>query len=354
MRTLLREGIDRYEVLKADEPLRQGERPVLFNGPGAAESFLERAGGPGGADLRRLAHEDFRGDFSGVRDEDLVREMAGRIMEGRLKVAHVVSAPIRLRGNGAAFGVLVRGDRPRRGEASVRVWDETSAFRHARMLATLPARDRSRLLETAGKGAAHSQREQSWAFSQSLVSGRIRVVRLEAELRPGGGGGAPPDGGEVEAQGFGWRDAASLLVGFVPGISEANDLATVITGRDAITGETVGTLGKIAAVVGMVTPFSGGQIRAAGKLFRFRDHAIDQARKRGVSEQAIRDALENPLKKSSVKMDNQGRPSQTYMGKQATVSINPETDDIVTAWPTSTKRREKALRQKTSGGDADD
>lgn len=42
----------------------------------------------------------------------------------------------------------------------------------------------------------------------------------------------------------GWRDAAGLGAGFIPVVSELNDAATVFTGRDNITGEDVGLLGR--------------------------------------------------------------------------------------------------------------
>lgn len=353
MRTLLRHGLDHYEVLRADEPLRRGERPVAFHDPGAATSFLERLArsGDGERELRRLAREDFADELAGGTDSGLLPELGRLLASGRLKLVRAAPA-VRLRSGAVEYVVLERGDRPRRHESLVKVWDETSAHRFAQLIAWLPPADRNRVLATAAPGAAwSSQRDVARVAARGLASGAILVARVRT-LREAGASAPPPAAADVSA--FGWRDAASVIAGFIPGVSEATDLATIITGRDVISGEDVGTVGRIAAVIGIFTPFSGSQIRAVGKLFRMRQHALDQALKRGVSEEAIRDALEKPLKKSGVKTDSEGRPSQTFMGKDATVAVNPETDEIVTVWPTSTKRRDKALRDGKIGDSADE
>ena len=61
-------------------------------------------------------------------------------------------------------------------------------------------------------------------------------------------------------------DAIDVGVGFVPGLSTLHDLSVAATGYNAITGERVGAGGRLIAFAGMVTPFSGGQFRGAGKL----------------------------------------------------------------------------------------
>jgi hypothetical protein len=45
-----------------------------------------------------------------------------------------------------------------------------------------------------------------------------------------------------------------------------------------------------------------------------------------------------------VRYDNLGRPSQRFIGKYATVNVNPTSGTIVTIWPTSTKKRMKYSR----------
>jgi hypothetical protein len=53
--------------------------------------------------------------------------------------------------------------------------------------------------------------------------------------------------------------------GFVPGVSTAIDVATALSGENPLTGEAVGILGRGIALAGVLTPVSGGQIRAAAK-----------------------------------------------------------------------------------------
>ena len=54
-------------------------------------------------------------------------------------------------------------------------------------------------------------------------------------------------------------------------------------------------------------------------------HATVRAQEREISQSNIDDALNNPLKVTDVKYDSQGRPSIKYIGKNATVVVNPTT-----------------------------
>lgn len=49
------------------------------------------------------------------------------------------------------------------------------------------------------------------------------------------------------------------------------------------------------------------------------------------------DALKNPLKKTEIKFDNFGRPSQKIIGEKASVILNPNSGRIVTTHQTSSK-----------------
>lgn len=66
-------------------------------------------------------------------------------------------------------------------------------------------------------------------------------------------------------------------------------------------------------------------------------HAQQRAVERNVSQSDINDALRNPLKITDMKYDTQGLPSIKYIGNNATVIVNPETGNIITVYPTSTK-----------------
>ena len=70
-------------------------------------------------------------------------------------------------------------------------------------------------------------------------------------------------------------------------------------------------------------------------------HAAERMAERGVTEEQMDDALAHPLHVSEVKVDEQGRRSQKYIGWDATVSVNPDTGKIVTVFPTGSRRRGK-------------
>jgi hypothetical protein len=283
VRTILRNGLDRYEVLKADEPLRRGERLVPFASQRGAHDFLISVGGPARRDLHRLADDDFAGEFATVPYEVLPVDLATRITTGRLKIVHVEMPPPRLRSGGAEFEVLDARDRLRRGESPVRVMDEATAIRFARLLATLPREQQRRLVPIAAAGGAGSQREQTRSLSRLLRRGQIRIVRLQTLTRAGGS--APP---EPELSAFGVADAISLGVGFIPIVGDAVDIAGAIVGKDLITGEELTPDERIVTAVGTLLG-SGKAARAGWKGAKAGVNGIDN----------VTDAL-NALRKAYV------------------------------------------------------
>lgn len=82
---------------------------------------------------------------------------------------------------------------------------------------------------------------------------------------------------------------------------------------------------------------------------RFSDHALDrtQTESRPVTVEGILDALKNPLNHGSIKTktDNLGRPSQQFIGKSATVAVNPENGTITTTWCTGSRTKRKYLKK---------
>ncbi len=56
---------------------------------------------------------------------------------------------------------------------------------------------------------------------------------------------------------------------------------------------------------------------------------------------AIANALKQPLKITAVKLNEKGAPSVRYIGKEATVVVNPITGKIITVWRSGTKLVEK-------------
>lgn len=88
-------------------------------------------------------------------------------------------------------------------------------------------------------------------------------------------------------------------------------------------------------------PAPGGNARLPSSrgfsYSRMYNHAQSRAMMRGVSPSDIADARSNPLRVSEVKYDSFGRPSQQYIGRNATVVVNPNTNKVITTWKTGSK-----------------
>lgn len=63
---------------------------------------------------------------------------------------------------------------------------------------------------------------------------------------------------------------------------------------------------------------------------RMSDHAGIQAASRKVSSREIVDAITKPLYINDITLDQAGRKSQRYIGKNATVNVNPDNGTIIT------------------------
>jgi RHS repeat-associated protein len=131
------------------------------------------------------------------------------------------------------------------------------------------------------------------------------------------------------------RQAGSLVAGFLPGVSTVQDATTLVSGKDVLTGARVGAAGRLIAGIGLLTPFSGGEIAGGGKAVSVTKHYLDRKLERGVLSSEVWDALKNPLKVKGVKIDELGRPSQQIIGRGATVVQNPETGALINTWHTS-------------------
>lgn len=79
----------------------------------------------------------------------------------------------------------------------------------------------------------------------------------------------------------------------------------------------------------------------ANQDISFSKHALLRAVERRISRESIFTTLKEPLKIEEIKIDSFGRPSQRFIGKKAEVVINPDTQQIVSVNPTSTKKLEK-------------
>lgn len=74
------------------------------------------------------------------------------------------------------------------------------------------------------------------------------------------------------------------------------------------------------------------------------EHAEKRREERNVSDDDVSDALNEPLYVGDLEIDKNGRPSRKYVGKNATVVINPDTNKEITSWRTSSRLR-KNLRK---------
>jgi hypothetical protein len=77
------------------------------------------------------------------------------------------------------------------------------------------------------------------------------------------------------------------------------------------------------------------------KVHTLSGHAGDRAAERKISAKEIVDAVTNPLHIKGVTYNEDGKPSQQFIGKYVTVAVNPETGIGTTLWPTGTRTRKK-------------
>ena len=84
----------------------------------------------------------------------------------------------------------------------------------------------------------------------------------------------------------------------------------------------------------------GAQPRALGTGATTR-HARERMSERGVTERQVDGALRSPIHSEPTRTDEEGRRSRKVIGLEATVVYNPDTGDVVTAYPTSERRRRK-------------
>lgn len=75
-------------------------------------------------------------------------------------------------------------------------------------------------------------------------------------------------------------------------------------------------------------------------------HVVDQIRDRKFSGGDVVDAIKKPLEIHDIKIDEEGRKSQRFVGEKATVNVNPDTGNLITAWKTGKSTIEKIKRKR--------
>ena len=76
------------------------------------------------------------------------------------------------------------------------------------------------------------------------------------------------------------------------------------------------------------------------------EHLLDRKSSRDVWLKDIMDGLSNPLEKTPIKYDDVGRSSLQYVGKSATIVINPKNGAIVSVWKTGARKVKRLMGDK--------
>lgn len=101
-----------------------------------------------------------------------------------------------------------------------------------------------------------------------------------------------------------------------------------------------------AKVKGLTSEDNSGIITPNGiKITSSSQHMKERAEERGVSFDAVKNALENPLHTDEIKYDALGRPSQRFIGEESTVNVNPDTGVIITVWKTGSNKLKKYKKE---------
>lgn len=76
-------------------------------------------------------------------------------------------------------------------------------------------------------------------------------------------------------------------------------------------------------------------------------HGRDRMRERGITDRAASDAIVRPLKSFPAETDDLGRRAQKLVGKDATVIVNPDTGEIITAYKTKSRTARKYEKEQS-------
>lgn len=76
-------------------------------------------------------------------------------------------------------------------------------------------------------------------------------------------------------------------------------------------------------------PLIGQRTSTGIEITGISKHAVDRAVSRGFDMESALDALQNPIKVGTIKIDDDGFPSQKFRGKNAEIVVNPENGNII-------------------------
>ena len=166
---------------------------------------------------------------------------------------------------------------------------------------------------------------------------------------------------------MGIGDTSDILIPFAkPAIGAAKQLSLALYSgsRNAMKTTLVEMEKRVAEKVAANTPKGGtlGSDRALGYtesglkvsvvskngivISNFTKHGVERAINRNVKPYDILDALKNPLKIKDIKIDEMGRQSQRFIGKNAEVVVNPNNGKIISVNPTSSAKARQLLSKE--------
>ena len=166
---------------------------------------------------------------------------------------------------------------------------------------------------------------------------------------------------------IGAGDASDILIPFAkPAIGAAKQLSSALysSSKNVIKAPFVEMQARVNEKLLANTPKGGtlGSDRALGYtesglkvsvvskngivISNFTKHGVERAINRNVKPYDILDALKNPLKIKDIKIDEMGRQSQRFIGKNAEVVVNPNNGKIISVNPTSSAKARQLLSKE--------
>ncbi|MDD3212785.1 MAG: phage minor capsid protein [Eubacteriales bacterium] len=120
----------------------------------------------------------------------------------------------------------------------------------------------------------------------------------------------------------------------------------MLVDRVQVQGYTKSVSGKVTAMVKKANAaYTTLASTPDGRQTKATSHLMARAAERGVSADAINDAIRSPLHIKPVKYDEENRPSRQYIGETATVAVNPDTGDVTSAWVTGSRTKKKYQKE---------
>ena len=80
------------------------------------------------------------------------------------------------------------------------------------------------------------------------------------------------------------------------------------------------------------------------KIEKLSNHFMERAEKRNIRMEDVKNAFTNPLFVDKIKTDKEGKKSIKIIGEKTTISINPDSNTLITVYKTGERIRKKYKR----------